>query len=192
MGEELTSGPTEEEALHSYWVGQQLAWEADLVPVVLFVELPYWLMVPDCPLAVVVREHEFRVEVRSGLCALHAEEVLDSQRSCIHIGPNHANLDPKLRKYIDEHDIPVLSRKCKTVLRIHSRCNGDVLSATQDEERQRVAHLYLKALWEAHIEIVNKLVQQYRLARRSGYRRIGRRVLRGLGYWTTLTGIGSH
>jgi len=41
------SSPTEDEAPQSYWVGQELAWEADPIPVVLFVELPYWLMVPD-------------------------------------------------------------------------------------------------------------------------------------------------
>ena len=164
MEEGSKSSPTEDKAPQSYWVGQELAWEADPIPVVLFVELPYWLMVPDCPVLVSVRDHVFRMEVRSGLRTLHATEVLDSQRNCIHIGPNHNNLDPELREYIDEHDVPVLSRKCKTVLRVHSRCNGDVLSAAQSEERQRVAHWYLKSFCEAHIEVVNKLVQRYRLA----------------------------
>lgn len=148
----------------SYWVGQELDWEAAPVSVVLFVELPYWLMAPDFPLTVVVRDHEFQVEIRSGLRALYAREVQDSQLSCIHIGPDHSGLNPELRKYIDDHEVPVLSRKCKTVLRIHSRCNGDVLSATQDEGRQEAAHWYLKALCEAHIEVVNKLIQHYRLA----------------------------
>jgi hypothetical protein len=110
LNEEPTSKPVEVEALQSYWVGQELAWEADPVPVVLLVELPYWLMVPDCPLVVVVRDHEFRIEIRSWFRALHAEEMLDSQRNCIHIGPDHGSLESGLREYIDEHDVPVLSR----------------------------------------------------------------------------------
>ncbi len=34
----------------SYSLGQELDWDADPLPVTLFVELPFWLMVPSCPL----------------------------------------------------------------------------------------------------------------------------------------------
>ncbi len=41
MKEEASDSNLETQELHSYWLGQELDWEAGLVPVVLFVELPY-------------------------------------------------------------------------------------------------------------------------------------------------------
>ena len=145
-------------------MGQELDWEAEDVPVVLFVELPFWLMVPDCPLEAVVNDHEFAVEVRSGLYALYAREVTNSQLTCIYIGPENGSLDPGLQRQIDAESIPTLRRKCKTVLRIHSKCNSDVLRAAEySSSRFRVAQWYLRALCEAHIAVVNKLIRSYRL-----------------------------
>lgn len=144
-------------------MGQELDWAAEDVPVVLFVELPFWLMVPDCSLAVVVNDHEYTVEVRSWLYALYVREVTSSQLTCVYIGPENGSLDPELRKQIDGEGIPTLRRKCKTVLRIHSKCNSDVLRAAEyGSSRSRVAQWYLRALCEAHIVVVNNLIRSYR------------------------------
>jgi hypothetical protein len=127
MDEQATEGNPQQNLPESYWVGQELDWEAEDVPIVLFVELPFWLMVSDCTLAVVVNGHEYMVEVRSWLYALYAREVTSSQLTCIYIGPENGSIDPGLRRQIEAERIPILRRKCKTVLRIHSKCNSDVL-----------------------------------------------------------------
>lgn len=150
----------------SYWIGQELDWDASPIPVVLFVELPFWLMVPDGPFSVPINGHEFRVEVRSGLLELHAGQMCDSRASCVYVGPDPSRLDPEIQREIDEQQVPVVPRKCKTVLRIHTRCNGDVLSAAGEEGGGRLggALQYLKSLCEAHLPVVNGLVQHYRMA----------------------------
>lgn len=149
----------------SYFFGQNPDWDAMPVPVILFVELPFWLMVPDCSLQVEVNGHTFQVEVKSNFFELYAHEARDSRASRIYMGPPGGALNPELQQAIDEQQIPVMPRKCKTVLRIHSRCNADVLVAEAEEgARANEARAYLEALCEAHLEVVNRVVRQYRLS----------------------------
>lgn len=149
----------------SYYLGQELNWEAEVVPVVLFVELPFWLMVPNCSLEVEVHGHTFKVEVVDNFYELHAEEVLDSRAKCLYLGSDLSQVNPEIIKFIEENEVPALPRKCKTVLRIHSKCNGDVLEAEQEEgRRSKEAYFYFRTFCDAHIAIVNKLIKQYRLS----------------------------
>jgi hypothetical protein len=148
----------------SYWIGQELDWQASPVHVELRVELPYWLMVPDCVLYVEVKGHKFMVEVKDGYFELYAGEVVDSKSTCLYIGPAK-RLSRDLREFIEKSKAPVMRRKCKTVLRIHSDCNEDVIVASKEKSRRkRAAYYYLQSFCEAHLDIVNRLIQQYRLA----------------------------
>jgi hypothetical protein len=148
----------------SYWRGQELDWEAPSTPVELRVELPYWLMVPDCVQDVEVNGHKFAVDINAHYEEIYANVVLDSRRSCIHIGPPTA-LSPKVQKAIDDSKATILPRKCKTFLRIHSDCNKDVLVASNEHGlRKNSAYLYLKSFCEGHLEVINRLIQQYRLS----------------------------
>lgn len=65
-------------------------------------------------------------------------------------------------------DGPYMWRKCKTVLKVESRCNEDVWNAAREEAeqspRRREARIYLAELCRAHIPVINRLVQSYRLA----------------------------
>lgn len=72
-------------------------------------------------------------------------------------------------------DVPVMWRKCKTVFKIKSRCNEDVWNTALEpdqEKKKSIAYrtkmngirLYLATLCSAHIPVVNRLVQGYRLA----------------------------
>jgi hypothetical protein len=148
----------------SYWTGQELDWEAPSGWAVLWVELPFWLMVENCTLKVVVNGHEFRVDIRDNMVEVYAAEVTDSHNSAVYIGSNPDRMDPELKRQIDEQGVSVLTRPCKTVLRIHSRCNQDVIKATDEDNRRVSAHYYLAALCEAHLEIVNQVIRSYRLA----------------------------
>jgi hypothetical protein len=149
-----------------YGVGDSIKWDAGWEPVVLWVELPFWLMVGDCRVDVEVSQHLYEVEVKSSYAELHANEVQDSRATCVYAGPFPPKLRPDLAKELEEGGVPVLPRKCKTILLIHSRCNSDVLAAADetDHRRCRDLHFYLAALCAAHIPLVNKIIQSYRLA----------------------------
>lgn len=149
----------------SHYLGQELNWEAEVIPVILFVELPFWLMVPNCTLDVEVNEHTFKVDIIDNFYELYVEEILDSRATRWFIGANYSRVDPEIIKYIEEQELPSLQRKCKTILRIHSNCNTDVLAAERKEgRRSKEAYFYLRAFCDAHVDIVNKVIKQYRLS----------------------------
>ena len=148
----------------SYWVGQELDWHATTVPVQLHVELPYWLMVPDCTQNVEVNGHTFLVDIRDDYVELYLNVIGDSKSTCFYTGPPQ-RLRPDVQNAIDKSKAPTMRRKCKTVLLIHSECSKDVVVASrQKDQRRRPALLYLQSFCEAHLEVVNRLIQQYRLA----------------------------
>jgi len=149
-----------------YCVGQELDWGASSVPVDLYVELPFWIIVPDCLQDVKVRGHTFNVEIKDSYIEKYAGAVSDSRLNCVYIGPPKPDQpSPELENFIKEGHVPVMDRKCKTVLRIHSACNKDVLIAAKPEDkRSRSAGLYLESFCEAHLEVINHLVQHYRLS----------------------------
>jgi hypothetical protein len=75
-GTEAHEGSSARPLPESYWLGQELNWDSLWEPVVLWVELPFWLMVSDCSLRLEVSGHEFRVDVRGSIVELYAGEVL--------------------------------------------------------------------------------------------------------------------
>ena len=147
-----------------YWIGQELDWEAPSIPVDLRVELPFWIMIPDCVQDVDVNGYKFSIEIKESYVELYAGVVSDSRFSCVYFGPPR-KLDPEVENAIKESGAPVLSRKCKTVLLIHSACNKDIFAAAkQEDKRPPAAGLYLRSFCAAHIEVVNRLIQKYRLS----------------------------
>ena len=166
MTEQKLESPKIPPTPSTYWVGQDLDWEATTLQVDLRVELPFWLMIPDCIQEVEVHGHKFKIEIKEGYIELYAGAIADSRFNCVYLGPQQ-KLSPELEKSIKEADLPVLSRKCKTVLIIHSDCNEDVLLASNDTNNKRrngSASLYLTSFCDAHIEVINHLIQQYRLS----------------------------
>jgi hypothetical protein len=148
----------------SYFLGQELNWEAERRPITLFVELPFWLMTPNGVLNVDVNGHSFKVLIADNFGQAHVIEVVDSWEHCVYIGPNPHELPADVRKQLEQEPVPIISRKSKTVLRVHSECNEDVIEAAENEgPRQSMALLYLQAFCEAHLEIVNELIRNYRL-----------------------------
>jgi hypothetical protein len=127
------------------------------------VELPFWLMVPDCVLSVQVNGHSFPVEVKDSYTELYAGAVVDSRSTCVYIGPPQA-IRQELQEAIRHAEVPTLRRKCKTVLLIRSACNKDVLAALGDPKRNKSAYWYMRSFCSAHIDVVNRLIRQYRLS----------------------------
>ena len=164
MKDSQSKSPKNTSIPEKYWIGQELDWQATTVPVELRVELPYWLMVPDCVQDVEVNGRRFSVEIKDNYVELYAEAVADSKFTCVYLGPPQ-RLRPDMQKAVKKSKATIMSRKCKTVLRIHSDCNKDVLVASKEKgKRENPAYLYLKSFCEAHFDIINRLIQQYRLS----------------------------
>ena len=150
------------------WMGQDLNWDASQIEVALWCELQFWIMVPNCSLEVEVNGHKFTVDIDDSLIEKYAGIISGSKSSFVYIGPpNRASsqIGPKTKKYFKRNKIPVVDRKCKTVLLIHSSCNEDIVRAAyKSSKRSEAIQFYLNAFCEAHIQVVNQIIQSYRLS----------------------------
>jgi hypothetical protein len=151
-------------------IGEDLNWDAPWIDVNLWGgELPFWLMVDNTTVNVDVEGHEFSIALHDDYFELHGQGAFDSKQTVCYRGPLR-KLDElsddiqQLRR--NSPELPLIWRKCKTVLKIGTRCNEDVWAASMGEKdlRESTTKLYLGELCKAHIPIVNRLVQGYRLA----------------------------
>ncbi len=152
-----------------YLIGDSLKWNASWVEVRLWTELPFWLMVENTSLSIEYESHKFPVSVHDDYFELFFGHATDSRSSVGYRGPFRKPEDlPGMVKEAMEHhpEEPYMWRKCKTYLKVGSRCNEDVLKAVHGEDQRRAmeAKYYLSDLCRAHIPVINKLVQTYRLA----------------------------
>lgn len=157
----------------SYSIDEEISWDAPWIDVSLRVELPFWLMVYNITLPIEVCGHKFPVSVHGETFELHGQFVTDSKESVAYHGPlrKKEELSESIQRVLRENsELNILWRKCKTVLKISTRCNEDVLHrviASDENARPAVGYalrLYLKELCRAHMPVVNKLIQGYRLA----------------------------
>ena len=150
-------------------IGDRLDWNAAWVDVALWTELPFWLMVNNAALSVECEGHEFPVSLHDDYFELFFGAATDSRSSVGYRGPlrNPDDLPTAVREAMNQRPQgPYMWRKCKTFLKVGSRCNEDVLRAAGSEAPPRVneAQLYLSELCRAHIAVVNKVITAYRLA----------------------------
>jgi len=161
----------------AYSIAQEIDWVAPWVEVTLRVELPFWLMTDNATIPIEVDGHTFPVAISGETFELHGgDEVSDSKGGVVYQGPlkKREELSQEIQQILHQNpEIKTLWRKCKTILRITSRCNEDVLNRYSSvgprdgNERpavQRSLSFYLEELCRAHIPVVNKLIQAYRLA----------------------------
>lgn len=162
----------------SYAVGQEIDWAAPWVDVNLWAELPFWLMVGDTVVSVEVGGHNFEIAIHENYFELHVGVLSDSKQNVVYRGPFKRNddLGEEIQAFIKtQPTVPLMWRKSKTVLKIKSRCNEDVWNRAQGQNKldtmpiaDRAAmngvRFYLAELCRAHIPVVNKLIQGYRLA----------------------------
>ncbi|WIG18398.1 hypothetical protein [Kocuria rosea] len=157
--------------IESFIFGDHLDWSSETVDVTLSVELPFWLMMEDCDLQLSISGVSTQVSLRDSYVELYAGEVLDSRRTLAWQGPD--NEDPLLAtdviETLEEHG-PAL-RPCRSVVKIAARAHSDVFTAfaEQGDEtaipgRANEAKIYLASLCDAHIPVLNDLIQRYRLA----------------------------
>ncbi len=161
----------------SYSIDQEIDWNAPYVDVSLWVELPFWLMVEDTTVNIELGGHTFETSTYEHYFEFHVGIIADAKDGVVYSGPlkQDANLPESVRELLGSRpELKYLWRKSKTVLKIKSRCNeyvwntkgrtNDVLQKSRRPAVERVMNFYLAELCRAHIPIVNKLIQQYRLA----------------------------
>lgn len=149
--------------------GEDLKWSAPWIDVNLWVELPFWLMVDNTTVPVTVEGHAFQAAIHDNYFELFGGDLNDSKNTVIYRGPFKKldDLSKDIQALRKQHPgLPLMWRKCKTVVKIATRCNQDVweraTSATVNRSPS-VSH-YLAVLCKAHMPVLNKLIQTYRLA----------------------------
>lgn len=156
---------SEVELPQTYHFGQELDGAAPDVPVSLYVELPFWLLVPNTTVEVTCGQRSFRVDIHDDFEELHAGTVTSTRWRLVHLGPEGAELSEDVRELFEKPGIPLVPRPCKTVLRLETSCNTDVLaSIIEGRPGANAARYYLRDFCAAHVSVVNELVRGYRLA----------------------------
>jgi len=157
--------PTEEADLpKSFSVFDVIDCDASLVPVLVTVELSFWLMVPNGEVSVTVEGAKFDVRIDESYVDLFVSEASDSRRTVLYNGP----IPPKdaLIGLAAMSGKSLMFRKAKTVLKIPSKCSSDALYAMAEKSplRSRAAKYYFVAFCSAHLPVVNRLIDTYRWA----------------------------
>jgi hypothetical protein len=153
----------------SFIFGQRIDWDSPLRETMLYVELPFWLMMAPGPVEIEWSGAPFTVHICPMWIEVFAGEVTDSRRSQVFQGPWEPDfsLSEKLEAEIEEAGASWLMRGCKTVLRILARGHEDAF-IDPDEGAPPAAwsehETYWASLCEAHIPVINELIQRYRLA----------------------------
>jgi hypothetical protein len=152
----------------SFTFGDGIEWSSPLNETLLYVELPFWLMTPPGTVAVEWCGTTFPVDICSPWMEVFVVEVTDSRASCIHQGPWRDDYvaEEYLPTELSEEDLRLLARPTKTVLRLTTRGHAGAFRELAESEPPRARHeqkAYWASLCEAHIPVVNELIQRYRL-----------------------------
>jgi hypothetical protein len=153
----------------AFTYGDGIDWSSKLVPIPLYVELPFWLMLPWGDLDVEWSGTTFRANIMPSWMEVFVVEFLDSRKTALHMGPWGKWRPPaEIADELDEKATPLMSRPCKTVVRLNTRAHRDAFREIDpDREPPRAQgeqQAYWASLCQAHIPVLNELIQRYRLA----------------------------
>jgi hypothetical protein len=149
--------------------GDGIDWSSPLSEALLYVELPFWLLTPPGSVDISWSGTMFEVCVCAPWMEVFAGHVLDSRASVIHNGPLSADdwqPPEEIASELDQLQLRCMSRPCKTVLRLTVRAHVGAFRQLLESDRPRATaeqEAYRASLCEAHIPIVNELIQRYRL-----------------------------
>jgi hypothetical protein len=153
----------------SFVFGDGIDWASPLEETNLYVELPFWLMVAPGEIDVEWSGARFEVQITRPWMEIFVEEVTDSRVSCLHQGPRDPMWQPapELAAELEELEGALMSRPCKTVLRLTTRAHASAFRTIDPEKEPPRARAEQQAYWaslcEAHIPVINELIQRYRL-----------------------------
>ena len=122
--------------------GDSINWDSELLNALLYVELPFWLMIDAGALSVTHRGVTFNLNVCPPWIEAFGKEFTDSRISEFHNGPSGPTPfqpSPQVLAALDSVGATWMLRRCKTVLRLESRVHVDAVRARSDDEPPRAA-----------------------------------------------------
>ncbi len=126
------------------------------------------MMVGPTDLVVDINQHSFPVTISDHFFEYSYGHFSDSKHTVFYRGSRKTagELSP-LVDYIrrQQPDVQIIERKCKTIVRIATRCNADVANKAYNApfSLPGSTQLYLEDLCRGHLQIVNRVIEAYRL-----------------------------
>jgi len=154
----------ESEKFENVWPGSTIDWKSKPIPVKLYAELPFWLMMPEGVFEVTVGEAKAKVEV------VHSCEEIQStptdqttHRSTVFIAKPSETPPEWVEKIVNSKN-GFSVRIHRTTLIIEVEVLESVLKHVRDGTplNKSQAYEYLKALAAGHLPVVNGLLSAYR------------------------------
>ena len=161
------SNPSPTATPAAVWPGMTLNWGSPFREVLLYAELPFWLLVVDCSLRVTVMDCTLELSI--------TRRAIEIQRGNAY-QDSHSNtaIIEKAEERPSDRATAILRgmnqgrftlRTTRTLLSIKTRVLGDALAAIQESGRRRVdAQIYFRSFVHAHLPFVNKTINAYRRA----------------------------
>src|ERR1700734_3319285 len=153
----------------SFSFGDGIDWASEIRETMLYVELPFWLMVPHGDVTIRYADVDFAVSILPPWQEVFAGKVSDAKHTVVRHGPwSKEPWQPPEQFAADlaQQQAPLLVRNCKTMIRITALGHADAFSNLPDDAPPRAyreREAYWASLCEAHIPVLNQLIQQYRL-----------------------------
>jgi hypothetical protein len=150
----------------SFHLGMPLKWDSSHVAVDLYVELPFWLLIPSASsfYTVSVEATSIEIEVCQELYEISTGHQSRSSHSSFLAydritETTQADLDQRIQQAAGA----ITYRALKTVLCIRTQALNDAVVAYTEANTQRRQHgfVYLQTLAYAHIPILNRLINAY-------------------------------
>jgi len=158
------------QTLVSFKSGDTINWDSPIRETFIYVELPFWLMIPSGDIQIEWSGHTFQVWVCPSWREVFMQQVTDSRGTVYHHGPRTSEdwmPGSQAAELIEANGIKWMERPCKTVVRIAINAHSHAFESREGIELPR-AHSELSSYWaslcEAHVPVLNELIQRYRLA----------------------------
>ena len=142
-----------------------IKWDAQRISVILNVELPFWLRVPEGIFEIIYKDHKFKITLSDLFCQYYENEFTDSCATLIYFGPISEQVISEVPVEMEKRNTTIQMRKCKTVVSIETNCNEEALKAQKEPgPAKNHNYNYLKAFCEGHIRLINLFLNTYRLS----------------------------
>jgi hypothetical protein len=146
-------------------------WNGPKCPIILAVELPFWLMVPESSISLTIEETTIVATIHNHYAeAQHGPEFMPSHANTVYIGPEQLLHQKPLPKQFEGVSAPVF-RHMKTVVVFQAEVLADAIAAAGHTHSYRLnrAARYFRTLAITHIPFLNKLITSYRSASRDPF-----------------------
>lgn len=148
------------------WPGSKLDWSSPRVPIQLYVELPFWLMMPEGMFVVKYEEATVKVAIVHGCEEIQRTTIhLKNRSSTVFIARPGEAIPVYVQQAIDQSNGGCSVHIHRTTLIIEATALESALKCrTGSEPEQAHSIAYLSALAAAYLPIVNTLITAYRRA----------------------------